>query len=143
MRSAFIMKTGIDREKLDWGFRSWLTRTHEDHANTLVVVEVDLLPGFGHDFHIHPEQDELVYVLQGKIEQWLGTEKRVLSVNDSAFIEKNTVHASFNASNGPAKVLAILAPTIGTDGYEVVEVAHEAPWNEIREESRNGISESR
>jgi quercetin dioxygenase-like cupin family protein len=98
----------------------------------LVVIEVDLLPGNGHAFHLHARQEELLYVLEGEVEQWLGEEKRILGAGDSTLIEPNTVHASFNISSKPAKVLAILGPVVGEEGYEVVEVAHQAPWNTLR-----------
>jgi quercetin dioxygenase-like cupin family protein len=101
----------------------------------LVVIENDLLPGCGHGFHLHPNQEEILYNLEGEIEQWIGKEKVILRPGDSAFIAKNTVHASYNVNNTPAKVLAILGPVIGEEGYEVVEVAHQAPWNTLREAS--------
>ncbi len=138
MKSVFSVKTNKNWEKLEWGSRAWLTRNDATRGESLVVVEVDLASGFGHDFHVHSEQDELIYVLEGKIEQWIETEMRILTVGDSAFIERSTVHASFNASDGPARVLAILAPAIGDNGYEVVEVAHDPPWCNLRQQ---GIDE--
>ena len=42
------------------------------------------------------------------------------------------VHASFNVSSEPAKLLAILGPCSGSEGYELVDVANEAPWNGLR-----------
>ena len=71
-------------------------------------------------------------MVEGEIEQWVGTEKRTLGAGDSAFISKNEVHASFNESNRAAKILAILGPSIGQDGYELVDVAEEEPWISIR-----------
>jgi quercetin dioxygenase-like cupin family protein len=132
MTSAFLMKSNIEWEKLEWGSRAWLTRLGEKHAESLVVVEVDLAMGFGHDFHLHPGQDELIYVLEGRVEQWIETEMRILEAGDSSFVARNTVHASFNVTEGPARVLAVLAPAVGDDGYEVVEVAKDAPWRDLR-----------
>jgi hypothetical protein len=42
------------------------------------------------------------------------------------------VHASFNVSDGNAKVLAILGPCIGADGYELVDVSGQEPWAHLR-----------
>jgi hypothetical protein len=42
------------------------------------------------------------------------------------------VHASFNVSAAPAKVLAILAPCVGAEGYELEEVHEQSPWSELR-----------
>jgi len=48
------------------------------------------------------------------------------------FIPADTVHASFNVSGQTAKVLAILGPSIGEEGYQLVEVHDQAPWNSLR-----------
>jgi hypothetical protein len=42
------------------------------------------------------------------------------------------VHASFNVSSHPAKVMAILGPCVGEGGYVSVEVGDQAPWNGLR-----------
>lgn len=131
MKSAFTESKVIDREKLDWGTRAWHTGYGKDRADNLVVIEVDLQPDCGHAFHLHAKQDELVYVIDGEVEQWIGEEKKILRKGDSAFLEANKVHASYNVSNKPAKVLAILGPVIGKDGYEVEEVADKAPWSRL------------
>jgi quercetin dioxygenase-like cupin family protein len=128
MSEGFRFATEIERERLDWGVRAW----HSAGAAALVVIEVDLMPGFGHAFHFHPRQEESVYVVEGEIEQWLETERRVLHAGDSAFIRPGLVHASYNISARPARVLAILGPAVGPEGYELVEVYDQAPWNSLR-----------
>lgn len=132
MQGKFILLNDLEAESLDWGERTWLSLPALTGANSLVVVMVDLQPGFGHNFHIHPNQEEHVYVLEGQIEQWLETEKKILKTGDSAFIPANTVHASFNVSDEPVKVLAILGPAIGDEGYELIEVGDQEPWALLR-----------
>jgi quercetin dioxygenase-like cupin family protein len=97
-----------------------------------VVLEVTLRPAGGHNFHRHPNQEELIYVIEGEIEQWIDQEKRVLRPGDSAFIGADVVHASFNVSDRNAKLLAILGPCIGSEGYELVDVAEQEPWVSLR-----------
>ncbi len=134
MAGRFVLSQDVEREKLNWGIQGWFSRPTRTGADTLVLVEVNLLPGFGHTFHYHPHQEEIVYVLTGEVEQWIQTEKRILKAGDSAFMGVGTVHASFNASQQPAKVLAIVGPclNIGVDGYEVIEVASQEPWKGLR-----------
>jgi quercetin dioxygenase-like cupin family protein len=86
----------------------------------------------GHDFHKHPHQEEVIYVLEGEIEQWLDREKRILRPGDSVFIGPDVVHASFNVGERTAKMLAVLGPCIGSDGYELVDVADQEPWASLR-----------
>ena len=119
-------------EKVPWGTLAWFSNPDSTGTEDLVVVEVRFDPDSGHNFHKHPNQEEVIYVVEGEIEQWVGPEKRNLGAGDSAFISKNEVHASFNTSDRIARILAILGPSIGPDGYELVDVAEEEPWISIR-----------
>lgn len=132
MSGKFVPSGDVDREELDWGTLGWLSRPPSTGAKQLTVIDVDLLPGKGHDFHKHPDQEEVIFVVNGEIEQWLETSNQTLKPGDSVFIPKDMVHASFNVSEGPAKLLAILGPCVGEGGYEMVEVADQEPWRGLR-----------
>jgi quercetin dioxygenase-like cupin family protein len=132
MTGKFVPSSEAEREHLDWGVLTWLSRPANTGANQLVVIEAEVKPGFGHDFHKHPDQEEVIYVIEGQIEQWLDKESRMLQKGDSIFIGADVVHASFNVSDKPAKTLAILGPSIGEGGYEVVEVVDQEPWKSLR-----------
>jgi quercetin dioxygenase-like cupin family protein len=132
MSGQFIPNAAASRDDLSWGFLRWFSRPETTQASNLVVIEVAIDPGFGHNFHKHPDQEEVLYVLDGQVEQWLEKEKRILHPGDAIFIGKNVVHASFNHSSRPAKFLAILGPCVTADGYVSVEVGDEAPWKDLR-----------
>ena len=42
------------------------------------------------------------------------------------------MHASFNDGDAPAKILAILSPSVGEGGYGVVDVSGDEPWASLR-----------
>ncbi len=134
MKGKFRMAAENPGAATDWGTLSWHSTPGDTGAKHLAIVEVEIAPGGGHDFHKHPNQEELIYVVEGSVEQWLEDEMRVLGPGDSVFIGKDVVHASFRGARetGSARLLAILGPCVGADGYEVVEVADEAPWNGLR-----------
>ena len=96
------------------------------------MIDVSLDPGKGHNFHKHPDQEEVILVVAGKVEQWVDRDKRILGPGNSAFIPGDVVHASFNVGDTPAKIVAILGPCVGPIGYEVVDVANDAPWKTLR-----------
>jgi quercetin dioxygenase-like cupin family protein len=56
----------------------------------------------------------------------------MLKPGDSIFIDTNIVHASFNVSDKPAKLMVVLGPCDGEGGYVVDEVGGQAPWNSLR-----------
>jgi quercetin dioxygenase-like cupin family protein len=128
----FVLGADAERETLAWGTLGWMTRPATAGAANLVVIEVNLLPGHGHNFHRHPDQEEVIYVLEGEVEQWLERERRNLRAGDAVFIGAGVVHASFNVTAAPARLLAILGPAVGEGGYVSVEVGDQAPWNELR-----------
>lgn len=132
MIRTFTDSSEARSEQVPWGTLAWFSSPDSTGTKNLVVVEVRFDPDSGHNFHRHPNQEEVIYVVEGVIEQWVGTEKRTLGAGDSAFIGKNEVHASFNVSDRFARILAILGPSIGQDGYELVDVAEEEPWVSMR-----------
>jgi quercetin dioxygenase-like cupin family protein len=121
----------IERQRLDWGIFAPVT-SPADGAERLMTVEGTFFPGKGHDFHRHPNQEEVIYVLTGKIEQWVEREQQVLEPGDGVLIPAGAVHASFNVGEGEARIVAILSPCIGEAGYEVEELAAEEPWRSLR-----------
>ncbi len=132
MPGKFVTAAETPQEVLDWGRLRWLSHPPSTGATQLTVIDVTLAPGKGHDFHKHPDQEEVLYVVAGTVEQWVDQEMRILGPGDSAYLPADMVHASFNAGDTDAKIVAILGPCVGEGGYELVDVAGEAPWNTLR-----------
>jgi len=132
MKGKFVPSAVVEREQLDWGELGWICRPSITGATAVTVIVVTLNPGGGHDFHKHPDQEEVITVISGEIEQWLEKERRILGPGDSIFIDSDIVHASFNAGDVPAILMVTLGPCVGETGYEMVEVADQAPWNSLR-----------
>lgn len=132
MDGKFITSEAMERDQLDWGVMGWLSRPSTTGAKDLVVIEVTLAPGFGHNFHLHPGQEEVIYVVSGAVEQWVGEKSMTLSAGDGVFIGPDVVHASFNTGHETAKLIAILGPCVGDEGYQLVEVYEQEPWKSLR-----------
>ncbi len=132
MAGKFVIAEEIEPEILDWGQLAWLSHPPGTGAQHLTVIHVTLAPGKGHNFHKHPDQEEVIFVVSGEVEQWVDREKRILGPGDSAFLPADMVHASFNVGDSDAKIVAILGPCVGEGGYELVDVAGEEPWSGLR-----------
>ena len=133
MPGKFVVRSEVAPEVLDWGQIRWLSNPPATGARHLTVIDVTLAPGKGHDFHKHPDQEEVIVVVSGQVEQWLDRDKRLLGPGDSVFIPAGVVHASFNAGTTEARLSAILGPCVGEIGYVSVEMGAEAPWNTLRQ----------
>ncbi len=132
MNGTFVRSEDARREQLDWGTLGWLCHPPNTGADDLTVLEVEIAPGGGHNFHRHPNQEEVIYVISGEVQQWLEQAHRTLRPGDSLFIDRNVVHATFNISSGNAKLLAILGPCDGEQGYVSEEVGEAEPWRSLR-----------
>jgi quercetin dioxygenase-like cupin family protein len=103
-----------------------------DGSRGIAAVEATFTVGKAHAFHTHPGQEEVIWVLEGRIEQWIEREKAELTVGDVAVIPEGAVHATYNIGDGPARILAILSPCVGESGYGAVDVSGEEPWASLR-----------
>ena len=130
--SRFVMNDDVPVAQFDWGSAGMRADVPSTGCTTFVVMDVILGPGKMHDFHKHPDQEEVLLIIAGEVEQWVDREKRILYAGDSAFVPKGVVHASFNAGEGEARIAAILGPCVGDVGYVSVEMGAEAPWNTLR-----------
>jgi quercetin dioxygenase-like cupin family protein len=130
--SQFIRGGDVRVEQFDWGTIGWRL-VPAAGAEHLVVMDVTLIPGGGHDFHRHPGQEEMIIVRRGRIPQYIEQESAQLGPGDSVFLEAGVVHASFNDESEPAELQVVIAPSIGGDtGYGIEDVSGEAPWNGLR-----------
>jgi len=100
-------------------------------AEKLMFLDIKMEPGKCHSFHFHPNQEEIIYVMEGTIQQWIEQDSVELSAGESAFIPQGVIHATFNVSGKPARLLAILGPCIGEEGYEVTDVFEQEPWKAL------------
>jgi quercetin dioxygenase-like cupin family protein len=132
---CFVCVDDVEWEQLDWGDLGWVVRPENvpDAAN-LCVLDVKIQPGQGHDFHRHPNQEEVIFLRSGTVEQWVLQERRTLEPGDVAFIARDTVHATFVAADAdaPARLLVVLGPSHGLAGYEAVDASAEEPWASLR-----------
>jgi quercetin dioxygenase-like cupin family protein len=121
----------IERQELDWGVFAPVS-SPRDGLHGIVTIEATFLPGKCHDFHRHPGQEEVIYVLEGQLEQWVEQEHAILRAGDAVVIPASAVHASFNDGDAPARILAILSPAVGEDGYGVEDLSADEPYASLR-----------
>lgn len=99
-------------------------------AKEILLVRATFDPGQLHKFHTHPGREEIIYVLEGVAEQWVGQVKRRIGPGEMAHIPKNTPHATVNAGSVALKFLAILSP-VEAEGEFTVDVSDREPWRSL------------
>ncbi|MFZ4593787.1 MAG: cupin domain-containing protein [Verrucomicrobiaceae bacterium] len=122
-------------EKVDflspWTLEEWLCRGDIVNNEHLMLVRANMEPGRDHPFHCHPTREEIIYVISGKAEQWVGQEKRILNPGDIAFIPMGQVHGTYNPFDEKLVFLAILSPA-KADEPGLVDMSGEEPWKSLR-----------
>jgi quercetin dioxygenase-like cupin family protein len=134
MHGKFRLKQDIETQDIGIAVLSWICHPDSTGAQNLTLLEGRFAPGQGHSFHKHPDQEEILYIVAGRIELWIEQERRILQPGEAAFMPAGTVHAAFNAADTNSRLLAILGPSAGESGLEMVDVSGEAPWRELRAE---------
>jgi quercetin dioxygenase-like cupin family protein len=114
-----------------WGKHWWLSEPGLTDTASLTLIRVRMPPGTGHQFHYHPELDEIIYVVEGVAEQWVDREKRRLRKGEIAFIPKGVVHATYNPTKRALTFLAILSPA-ASKGPALVDCCNGEPWRSLR-----------
>ena len=114
-----------------WAFEEWLCREDVVANKELLMVRVTIEPARCHAFHTHPNREELLYILSGRAEQWVGPEHRVLGPGEMAFVPKGEVHGTYNIFGEPLLFLAILAPANAAEPA-LVDVSKQEPWVGMR-----------
>ena len=128
----FVVAADVEVEELPWGPHEWLCRPGLTDAEGLLLVRVRMPPGKGHAFHRHPAMEEIIYVVEGVAEQWVGETQRRLAAGEIAHIPRGLVHGTWNAGDSTLVFLAILSPA-KFEGPALVDVSGEAPWKTLRQ----------
>jgi quercetin dioxygenase-like cupin family protein len=130
-KHVFITEAEALTEDFKGRTNYWLCRPEIANASDLQLCRAVMPAGEGHNFHTHPELEEIIYVLEGEVEQWVENARRMLKPGEVAHIPKGVVHATFNPTKRDAVILAILSPA-AAKGPFMVDVSGEEPWKSLR-----------
>ena len=132
----FVQIADAVREINAWTNNEWLCRPDIVAADKLLLVRANMDPMFCHPFHYHPHREEIIYVVYGRAEQWVGKEYRILRAGEMAHIPAGTIHATYNPHAEPLVFLAMLSPAKLPDNLAAApdpqDVSLEEPWASIR-----------
>lgn len=132
----FVQIADAIRESNPWTNNEWLCRPDIVAAEKLLLVRANMAPGRCHPFHFHPHREEIIHVIYGRAEQWVGDEYRILSAGEIAHIPAGTIHGTYNPFAEPLVFMAILSPAKLPEDLaaapDPVDVGTQAPWLGLR-----------
>ncbi len=96
---------------------SWATALVTAHqtGGRLALVEIREAGGRGVHRHVHANEDEILYVLEGELAVWVGDEAVGAAAGTCVVLPRGVEHSYVVGSAG-ARLLVVLAPA-GLEGY--------------------------
>jgi len=93
------------------------------------LLEIVVPPGLGSPWHVHPEEDEWFYVLDGNLTLYVGDTRLDLTTGGFAWGPRGVPHTFIGGGPNPARALVGFAP-MQFEGF-LREVGHPAPAREL------------
>jgi mannose-6-phosphate isomerase-like protein (cupin superfamily) len=91
--------------KYPWGWIRWLMngKIDPEASQTLGIVQIN--PGQRNPLHMHPNCEELLYVISGSAENIIGDKKVTIGPGDLVRIPKGVPHQAITIGNKPFKAV--------------------------------------
>jgi quercetin dioxygenase-like cupin family protein len=109
---AFVVEANKSRfdETMGGGTRNDLKISGKDTNGHWAVFEIHSKGKTGPALHIHQDQDETVYILEGEYLYQIGDEKRRFKTGDTIFIPRGTPHAFVHLAESTGRKLSMYQP---------------------------------
>jgi quercetin dioxygenase-like cupin family protein len=110
--SGFVRKAGAgERYDLD-GAVFTVKATGADSEGRVAVMEQEAPAGLVVPPHVHDGEDEMFYVLAGRVAVHCGEEELGAGPGDFLFLPRDVEHALRVVGDGPARLLTIVGPAV-------------------------------
>lgn len=111
---AVFSEKEVDFETVDWGRTKVLVgrSAPEGRGQTekVLVKITEYLPGYVHEMHVHPEQDEIIFVLSGQGISETEEGRAEIGPGDVVHVPAGTKHATLNPGEVPLRAVIIKSP---------------------------------
>lgn len=108
-KEKLILKQGEGKMIPVPGHKIWIKLSGEDTSGSFSLLEVELT-GDGPPQHIHKNEDETFYILEGEVKFLLGEVTSIAKAGDFVRIPKGTRHAFCRVDKKNAKLLITFTP---------------------------------
>ena len=77
--------------------------------------------------HVHHEDDEAWYVLEGRLGFQIGAEERIAEAGEMVLVRRGVQHTLWNAHAAPTRYLIVMTPRI----HHLIEVLHDGSRSDL------------
>ena len=100
--------------------------TQPQTSGAFYLFEAEFEPETGNSLHVHRNEDEVVYVIQGGIEIRLDKRKLQAGAGDVVHLPKNIPHALYNPMKTALKFITMTIPGGMEDFFDELSAAKDA-----------------
>lgn len=92
-----------------FGSVHWVVREHEPEGAETTIGLAIFDAGKSNDEHIHPNCEEVVYVLDGEVEHTLGDQRTTLRAGDLIVVPRNVPHRLINHTSAAVSTYIVFS----------------------------------
>jgi len=110
MPNPLIHPDDAETHDFDWGQINWLASGGRGNAQQMTFGRVIIKAGCSNPMHWHPECEEILYLLSGKLAHDIGDKTYEMFPGDSIVIPPDTEHCARSIGDEDA-VMLVVYPT--------------------------------
>ncbi len=104
-RGGFAPAASVRVEPQEWGRLEWMVAASEGNSDVLTVGKCYIEPGRNNPVHHHPNCDEVLHVIAGRIRHRVGDEYLEMGPGDTISIPLGSVHNATNIGDETCELL--------------------------------------
>lgn len=96
-------------DRMEWGTVRWLARKDDPPGAEMMAGVAALNAGKGNAEHVHPDCEEIVYVLEGAVMHTLGDEVTTLHAGDIIIVPRGVPHRLAATDGADARAFIVFS----------------------------------
>ena len=106
-----VLSDAVNFQPVDWGLTKNLVGPESVGSEKIKVNITEYLPGYSHKLHVHPNQEEVIFVLSGKGVSETNSDKKEIGPGSVVFVPPGVPHATINTEPSESlKAVIIKSP---------------------------------
>lgn len=106
-----VLHQEVPFRQVDWGLTKDLVGPEQMGAEHIRVKITEYLPGYSHKLHMHPTQEEVIFVLEGKGVTQTREDTITIGPGSVVFVPAGVYHATINVSDTePLRAVIVKSP---------------------------------
>lgn len=112
-QKTIIRPSDRSTEVVPWGPGKAIINKASHPDAQLTILETIVLPDHSHAWHVHPDSDEVLFVISGEGYATVGEGNRfAIQQGDYVYIPRGTFHDTHNKSWAPLHLLVMYGPQL-------------------------------